>query len=117
MNQLKNWVQLIGHLGFDPELKELDNNKMLTRFAIATNEGYRKKDGTYENQTQWHNVIAWGKTAELASRILTKGNHVALEGKLIHRTYEDKMGQTRYASEVQLMDFVKMDKAEVAKVK
>ena len=110
MNQLRNKVTLIGHLGFDPELKELSGDKKLARFAVATNESYRKANGEYEQNTQWHTVIAWGKTAQLATQVLSKGNEVAIEGKLVHRTYEDKQGNTRYATEVQLLEFLKIDK-------
>ena len=76
--------------------------------SLATNDYYRNKEGEKVEETQWHNLVAWGKKAEVMARILKKGNEVAIQGKLTHRTYEDKDGKTRYFSEVVVHDFLKI---------
>jgi single-strand DNA-binding protein len=96
MNALRNKVQLIGHLGQDPEIVNLDSGTKLAKFSIATNESYRNAKGEKVEDTQWHNVVAWGKTAEIVENYLAKGKEVAVEGKLIHRSYETKEGEKRY---------------------
>lgn len=96
---MRNKVQLIGHLGMDPEMKTFDNNQM-ARFSIATNEKYTNGKGEQVENTQWHNVVAWGKTAEIAQKYLSKGREVAVEGKLETRQYDDKDGNKRYITQV-----------------
>lgn len=100
MNALRNKVQLIGNLGNDPEIINLDSGKKLAKFSIATNESYKNSEGEVVKDTQWHNVIAWGKTAVIIEKYLVKGNEVAVEGKLTNRTYETKEGGKRYITEV-----------------
>jgi single-strand DNA-binding protein len=100
MNNLKNKVQLIGNLGMNPEIKNLDSGKKLAKFSIATNETYRNAKGDKIEDTQWHNLIAWGKTAEIIEKYVTKGNEIAIEGKLVNRNYDDKDGNKRYVTEV-----------------
>ncbi|WP_340201527.1 single-stranded DNA-binding protein [Ascidiimonas sp. W6] len=100
MNALRNKVQLIGNLGNDPEIINLDSGKKLAKFSIATNESYKNAEGEVVKDTQWHNVIAWGKTAVIIEKYLVKGNEVAVEGKLTNRTYETKEGGKRYITEV-----------------
>ena len=100
MNNLKNKVQLIGNLGMNPEIKNLDSGKKLAKFSIATNESYRNAKGDKIEDTQWHNLIAWGKTAEIIEQYVKKGNEIAIEGKLINRNYDDKDGNKRYVTEV-----------------
>jgi len=102
MYALKNKVQLIGNLGANPEVKTTENGKKLARFSIATNEVYRNAKGDKVTETQWHNVIAWGKVAEIAEKYLFKGSEVAVEGKLVNRSYSDKDGNKKYITEVQL---------------
>ena len=97
---MKNKVQLIGNLGTDPEIINLESGKKLAKIAIATNESYTNDKGEKVTDTQWHNVIAWGKIAEIIEKYLKKGKEVAIEGKLTHRSYEDKHGDKRYATEV-----------------
>jgi len=99
MNALRNKVQLIGNLGNDPEIVNLDSGKTLAKFSIATNESYKNADGEKVTDTQWHNIIAWGKTAEIVEKYLNKGKEVAIEGKLTTRTY-DKEGEKRYITEI-----------------
>ncbi|MDT8347324.1 MAG: single-stranded DNA-binding protein [Flavobacteriaceae bacterium] len=100
MNALRNKVQLIGNLGNDPEVKSLDNGRKLAKFSLATNEVYRNAKGEKVTETQWHNVIAWGKTAEIIEQYLSKGREVAIEGKLTSRSYETASGEKRYITEV-----------------
>jgi single-strand DNA-binding protein len=100
MNAMKNTVQLIGNLGNEPEVKTLDNGKKLAKMSIATNENYKNVKGERVTETHWHNVIAWGKTAEVAAKYLSKGWEVAIEGKLVNRDYIDKDGIKRYVTEV-----------------
>jgi single-strand DNA-binding protein len=100
MNALKNRVQLIGHLGNDPEIKTFDGKKTMARFSVATNETYKKESGEKVTETQWHNVVAWNGTAKIVEKLLKKGAEVALEGKLTTRSWEDKEGNKRYITEV-----------------
>lgn len=100
MNTLRNKVQLIGNLGNDPEIINLESGKTLAKFAIATNESYKNTQGERVTQTNWHNIVAWGKTAEIVEKFVAKGKEVAIEGKLTTRSWEDKDGIKRYVTEV-----------------
>ena len=100
MSTLRNKVQLIGNLGKDPEITNLDGGKKLAKFTIATNETYKNQKGEKVTDTQWHNIVAWGKTAEIIENYVTKGKEVAVEGKLTSRSYDDKEGVKRYITEV-----------------
>lgn len=102
MYALRNKVQLIGNLGNHPEVKDTEGGKKWARFSVATNETYRNAKGEKVVETQWHNLVAWGKVAEIVERFLNKGTEVAVEGKLIHRNYVDKDGVKKYVSEVQV---------------
>ncbi len=106
MFALKNKVQLIGNLGNNPEVKTLDSGKKMARFSVATNETYRNAKGEKVVETQWHNLIAWGKVAEIAEKLLHKGSEVALEGKLLNRSYNDKEGIKKYVTEIQVSEFL-----------
>jgi len=110
MNALRNKVQLIGNLGQDPEIVNLDNGGKLAKFSVATNEIYKNSKGEKVTDTQWHNVVAWGKTAEIVENYLTKGNEVAVEGKLVHRSYENKEGEKRYVTEIKCNELVMLGK-------
>lgn len=110
MNAIRNKVQLIGNLGKDPEVLTLDNGNKLAKFSIATNETYKNSEGEKITDTQWHNVVAWGKTAEIAENFLSKGKEVAVEGKLIHRTYETAEGEKRYVTEVRCNELLMFGK-------
>jgi len=100
MNTLRNKVQLIGNLGNDPEIITLESGKKLVKFSIATNESYKNAMGEKVTDTQWHNVIAWNKTAEIIEKYVTKGNEIAIEGKLTSRSYENKEGEKKNITEV-----------------
>jgi single-strand DNA-binding protein len=97
---MRNKVQLIGHVGQDPEIKNLEGGKKLANISIATNEVYYRENGDKVEQTQWHRVTAWGKTADIIERFVTKGKEIGIEGKLTHRSYDDKDGNKRYVTEV-----------------
>jgi single-strand DNA-binding protein len=110
MNTLRNKVQLIGNLGNAPEIKTLESGSKLARLSVATHETYKNAKGEKVTETQWHNVIAWGKTAEVVEKHLTKGIEVLIEGKLINRNYTDKEGKKRYITEVEANDLMILSK-------
>jgi single-strand DNA-binding protein len=110
MNALRNRVQLIGNLGNDPEIINLDGGAKLAKFAIATNETYKNAKGEKVTDTQWHNVVAWGKTAEIVENYLNKGKEVAIEGKLTTRSYETKEGEKRYVTEIRCNELLMLGK-------
>ena len=100
MINLKNKVQLIGRLGQNPEIKYFEGGKKLAVFSIATNEPYRNKKGETVDQTTWHKVTAWGNTANILEKYVTKGQQILVNGKLQNRTYNDKNGVTHYVTEI-----------------
>jgi single-strand DNA-binding protein len=110
MNALRNKVQLIGHLGNDPEIKTLDGGKKLANFTLATNESYKNDKGEKVEETQWHRLVAWGKTADIIEKFVTKGKEIAIEGKLTHRSYDDKNGEKRYVTEVVVTEVLLLGK-------
>ena len=110
MNALKNKVQLIGNLGQDPEIVTLESGNKLAKFSIATSDSYKNAQGQKVEDTQWHNIVAWGKTAEIVESYLTKGKQVAIEGKLMHRSYETKDGDKRYITEVRCNELLMLGK-------
>ena len=112
MRNLKNFVTLIGNLGHDLETKKSQNGTSYTRFSMATSDTYKDKNGESITNTQWHNCIAFGKTAEQLESFLSKGNRVALSGKLNYSQYTDKEGQKRKFSQIIVNDFYLMDKKE-----
>lgn len=97
---MRNKVQLIGHVGQEPEVKNLEGGKKLANITLATNESYTNNKGEKVEQTEWHRITAWGKTAEIIEKYVTKGKEIAIEGKLTHRSYDDKDGNKRYITEV-----------------
>ena len=100
MNAMKNTVQLIGNVGNDPEIKNFDGGKKLANLTISTNESYKNDKGEKVEKTEWHRVVAWGNTAEIIEKYVTKGLQIAVEGKLTHRSYDDKNGEKRFVTEV-----------------
>jgi single-strand DNA-binding protein len=115
MYALRNKVQLIGNLGNKPEIRTTDAGKKLAKFSIATNESYRNAKGEKVTETQWHNLIAWGKLADIAEKYLNKGSEIAIEGKLINRSYNDKDGVKKYVSEVQVNEVLMLGEKKAAK--
>ncbi|WP_298474447.1 single-stranded DNA-binding protein [uncultured Maribacter sp.] len=110
MNALKNKVQLIGHLGQDPEIVTLDSGKKLAKFSIATTDHYKNANGEKVEDTQWHSIVAWGKTADIVESYLQKGKQVAVEGKLTHRSYDTKEGEKRYITEIRCNELLMLGK-------
>ena len=100
MKNLRNSVQLIGNLGMDPDVKTLESGKTLAKLSIATTDKYTNNKGEKIQDTTWHNLVAWGKTAEIAEKYLKKGSEVAIEGKLTNRSYENKEGIKKYITEI-----------------
>lgn len=100
MQHLRNSIQLIGRLGQDPEQRTFDSGRQLATFSLATSESYQNVHGERITDTQWHQVVAWGKLADIASRYLTKGREVVVAGKLVYRQYEDKQGNARTKAEI-----------------
>ena len=114
MYALKNKVQLIGNLGNAPEIKNIESGKKMARFSIATNENYRNAKGEKVTETTWHNLVAWGKVAEIAEKYLTKGKEVVIEGKLVNRSYNDKDGNKKYITEVVVNELLLIGEKEKA---
>ena len=110
MSTLRNKVQLIGHVGNDPEIKTFDGGKKLAKLNVATNESYKNDKGEKVEETQWHNLIAWGKTADTIEKYVVKGKEIAIEGKLTHKSYEDKNGEKRYVTEVVIDELLMLGK-------
>lgn len=109
MNALRNRVQLIGHVGQDPEIKNFEKGK-LANLSIATHEVYKNDKGEKVEETQWHKAVAWGKQAEIIEKYVTKGKELAVEGKLVHRNYDDKNGEKRYVTEVVIAEVLLLGK-------
>lgn len=99
MSNLRNSVRLVGFLGNDPEVKTVANKRM-ARVSIATNESYKNEKGEKVEETQWHSLIMWDKTAILAENYLHKGSEISIEGKLKSGSYTDKTGIKKYFTEI-----------------
>jgi single-strand DNA-binding protein len=110
MNAMKNKVQLIGHVGQEPEIKTFDGGKKVANITLATNEVYYKENGDKVEKTEWHKVKAWGKTAEIIEKYVTKGKEICIEGKLTYSDYLDKNGEKRYVTEVVANDILLLGK-------
>lgn len=108
MNSLRNRVQLIGNLGSDPEVKTLEGNKKVARLSLATNDEYTDKNGQKVKQTQWHQLVVWGKLAETCEKYLNKGKEIAIEGKITYRTWDDKDGKTHNMTEIIVHELLMM---------
>jgi single-strand DNA-binding protein len=106
MYALKNKVQLIGNLGNAPEVKTFESGKKVANFRMATTEVYRNAKGEKVKETQWHNLVMWGKLADIAEKYLTVGKEVAVEGKLVNRQYTDKDGNKKYFTEIQVNELL-----------
>jgi single-strand DNA-binding protein len=109
MYALRNKVQLIGNLGANPEVKNTETGKKLAKFSIATSESYRNANGDKVTETQWHNIIAWGKLADIAEKYLTKGAEVAVEGKIVYRNFTGKEGSKKYFTEIQVNEMLMLN--------
>tara|TARA_R110002096_G_scaffold282151_2_gene476169 strand:+ start:50 stop:388 length:339 start_codon:yes stop_codon:yes gene_type:complete len=112
MSSLRNKVQLIGHVGQDPIITELESGKKVVRLSVATNEHYKDGKGEKQTDTNWHSLVAWGKIADIIEKYVTKGKEIAIEGKLTSRSYEDKDGVKRYVTEVVVSEILLLGSAE-----
>jgi len=110
MNSIKNKVQLIGNLGQAPEIINFENGNKLAKLSLATNESYKTLKGEKITDTQWHNLIAWGKTADIIEKHLKKGQEIAIEGKLIHETFDGLNGLKNYSTKIQINELVMLGK-------
>ncbi|MCO6494083.1 MAG: single-stranded DNA-binding protein [Bacteroidetes bacterium] len=114
MSNLKNNVQLIGHLGANPEVKTLESGTKVARISLATSESFKNKNGEWQDETTWHYITAWGPVAERAEKYLSKGSYILLEGKLTSRNYVDSKGEKKYIYEVRASNFLMLDKKNPA---
>ena len=102
-----NKVILLGNLGKDPEVKYTPSGTPVAKFTLATNDRYKDKDGNWQDRTEWHNVTAWARTAEIAGEYLKKGSKVYIEGSLRTHSWDDKTtGQKKYMTEINVNDLV-----------
>ena len=117
MNTLRNKVSLIGRLGTQPEVTTFETGNTVARFSIATNERFKDKNGEWQEKTQWHTINAWGKTAERMSKMLTKGQEIILEGKLVNQSYESKSGEKRYSTIIEATEFLLLSTRQPTDIK
>lgn len=106
-----NRIQLIGNLGKDPELRYTKTQTPFARFTMATTEEFTSSSGEKQKKTQWHNLVVWGKQAEIANRYLHKGKQIYVEGKVEYRDYEDQNGQRRYITDIRVDRFLMLGPA------
>ncbi|MES2798389.1 MAG: single-stranded DNA-binding protein [Bacteroidota bacterium] len=106
MNNLRNKVSLIGRLGANPEVTTFENGRKLSRLTLATRETFKDKEGVWKENTTWHNVNAWGKTAERMEKALEKGQEILLEGKIVYQNYETKTGEKRMSTVIEASEFL-----------
>jgi len=100
-----NKAILIGHLGKDPELRYTQSGKAVATFSLATTDRWKGQDGEKNESTTWHNIVVWGRQAEVMKEYLGKGRQVYIEGRIANRSYDDKDGNKRYISEVVVQNF------------
>src|SRR6476646_4656325 len=109
MYALRNKVQLIGNVGQNPEVKTLNGGKKVAKVSIATSDSYRNTSGEKVTDTQWHNLVVWGKLAEIMEKYVSKGSELAVEGKLIYRSYNDKEGVKKHVTEILVNELLLLD--------
>ncbi|UPS92782.1 single-stranded DNA-binding protein [Bizionia sp. M204] len=100
MNTLRNKVQLIGRLGQDPEIISFEDGNKMAKFSLATDDSYKDKNGEKVERTYWHNVIVKNGLVKVVEAYVTKGQEIAIEGKLTNRSWDDKDGKKHYITEV-----------------
>jgi single-strand DNA-binding protein len=110
MNNLRNKVQLIGNIGKAPEILTFENGNKMAKFSLATNEYYKNAKGEKVEDTQWHNITVWGKQVDTIEKYVTKGSEIAVEGKLVTRTFETKEGEKRSKTEIVAHEFLLLSK-------
>jgi single-strand DNA-binding protein len=112
MNNLRNKVQLIGNLGLAPEIVSFENGNKLAKVRLATNDFYKNAQGEKVQETQWHSLTAWGKQADVFEKYIKKGQEIAVEGKLVTRSYETKEGEKRFRTEVVVSEVLMLGNKE-----
>lgn len=112
MNQ-KNKVQLAGRLGMDPEVRTTANGMKMAKLSLAVNESYKNQQGDWVKQTQWFNIVAWGKMAQSIADNCSKGSEVLIEGRLLTREYTDKTGAKKRSMEIHAQNIVRVEKDEM----
>ncbi len=104
-----NKAMIIGRLGQDPEVRYTQSNTAVATLNIATSERYKDSNGEYQERTEWHRVVAWGRLAEICQQYLNKGSQVYIEGPIQTRQWEDKEGQKRYTTEIKALQMIMLD--------
>ena len=107
MKHIKNYVHLVGNTGRDVELKTFDSGTKKASVSFATTDSYKNTKGEYVSHTQWHNIIAWGRNAELLAKVVEKGDQLIVTGSINYRAYEDKTGISRNVTEILVYDFMR----------
>lgn len=107
---IKNKVQLVGHVGQDPEIRTFGDSGKLAKFSVATNESYQNRNGEWQETTTWHNLIAWRIQADKVEKYIKKGAYVLIEGKLVNRDYTGQDNIKRYITEIDVQRFMLLDK-------
>lgn len=111
MKTLKNKVQLIGNVGENPKIHTFENGKKVVRFSLATNNYFFKEEEKVQ-QTEWHNLVAWGKQADLIEKYVTRGSEIAIEGKLTSRSYENSEGHKQSVTEILIHEILLLGSKE-----
>lgn len=104
-----NKAMIIGRLGQDPEVRYTQSNTAVANMSIATSERYKDSQGEWKERTEWHKVVAWGRTAEICQEYLKKGSQVYIEGPIQTSKWEDKDGNTRYTTEIKALTMTMLD--------
>ena len=112
MKAIKNKVQLIGHLGAAPEIKIFDTDKKVANFSIAVNDRFKNAKGEWVDETQWFNLVAWSKLAQYAEQYLLKGSEIAIEGRIVNKSYTDKNEIKRATTEIIISEILLLNKAK-----
>jgi len=106
MNTLRNSVKLIGRLGQDPEIRNLEKGSKMARLSLATSDTYTDKQGNRKEQTQWHNLVVWGNLATICEKYLKKGKEIAVDGRIAYRNWEDKNGSKHISADIIVNDIL-----------
>ena len=112
MNALRNQGQLIGYVGNEPEIMNLEGGKKRAKFSLATNETYTDASGERVVDTQWHTIIAWDRQAEVVEKYVQTGREVAVSGRIQTRSYEDAAGVKKYITEIKCAELLLLGKPE-----
>lgn len=103
---LRNKVSLVGYTGKDVEIINFENGGHKASVSLATNDHYTNSKGEKVEETQWHNLVAYGKTAEILQKYVPKGKEIAIDGKITYRSYEDKDGSKRFFTEIRVEEIL-----------